>query len=270
MVTSGQNERELAPFTEIAQHWQEKHGYRIPSNKKDAPVAPAEKDSTIDKRLEDRLWEGFQKERRLFLGVSVALILYLWGNVDIEKLALFGGSFVIQDEWTFKLLIIVIWVLLGWRYWTYEKEMVKEEFQGEFDNIRQEKLRQVLIPHLKGLLEEEVRPEIQKGIDPPPESGFHPWPEEDYERSEEKEEFTLLSTSWGKSEFRARKQVAVGDHIPFYDKELNLEIRRYRNLVAYVKSWMYLAMRYRHVSDYKGPYVVAIFVLIGLIKKVIT
>lgn len=225
---------------------------------------------SVDQRPEERLWEGFQKERRAFLGVSVALAFYLWGNVDIEKLAFFGGSFVMKDESTFEFLVLVMWGLLGWRYWTYEREVAKGEFQGEFDSTRQEKLRQVLIPQLRRDLEARARPEIQEGINPPSGSEIHPWPREDYENSEEREEFTLLNTSWRKSEFRTRKQVTVGEHLSLYDKEFNLEIRGYRALGAYVKSWIYMAMKYRHVSDCKGPYLIAGFAFVGLIKKAIT
>lgn len=268
MIIAGQNERRMPSVGEIIKGIQEERGLVEPSDiKEDAPVTPSKKDSAMGRRPEDRLWEGFQKERRVFLGVSVALTLYLWGDVEVEKLAFLGASFTIQDEWTFKFLILAMWVLLGWRYWTYEKEVAREEFQGEFDSIRQERLRQLLLPQLKRDLEAKARPEIQKGINPPPESGFRPWPKEHYEKSEEIEEFVLQNTNWRKSEFKTRKQVkTMGEDVYLYNKEFLLEIRGYRNLRAHVKSWVYMAMKYRHFSDYKGPYFVAAFALIGLIK----
>ena len=214
-----------------------------------------------DQVPEDRLWEGFQKERRAFLGASIALALYLWGDVEIEKLAFFGASFKIQDKSTFNLLILVMWAILWWRYWTYEGEVVREEF----DTIRQEKLKQTLIPRLEKDLESRVRPEIQdiKKSEKLQLSG-------DLNGVREDEKFVLQSSSWRKSEFKGRKTVLTGEGSSLYDKEFTLPIRGCENLIAYGKSWIHAAMKYRHFSDYKGPYFVAVCTLIGLIKKVIT
>ncbi len=250
MTMAGRSEQCLKPFTEIAQDWREAHGYGTPDNKKDAQVSPDEKDSTIDQRAEVRLWAGFQKRRKMFLGVSVALALYSWGNVEIEKLAFFGASFTIQNEWTFKSLILTMWLLLGWRYWTYEKEVRAEEFQGGFYNIRREKLRGVLKPHLKGLLEEKVPPEYREVID----------------KQIEKGEFWLLrSTSWGKIKVTFKQGEEVEEEPDqCRPNEFILEIKRCRELIAHGKSWWDMAIMYRQVSDCIGPYLVALFAFIGL------
>ena len=226
------------------------------------------------KEADDRLWEGFQRARRTFLGVSIALALYSWGNVTLERFSFLGGGFVIKDEWAFQLLILLIWATLGWRYWIYEKEVKDieilinpdEEYGRSFkepvvgETWRQELVRE-MTPQLEKNLEETVRPEIEemkRSEDPNIESEFS--------GAQEGESFSILRATLIKSEVKGRKWINGRTHV-CYEKDVDLSVSGYENMRAYLKASLSIAATFRPFSDFKGPYLVATLALLGLIRK---
>ena len=225
------------------------------------------------KKADDRLWEGFQRARRTFLGVSIVLALYSWGNVTLERFSFLGGGFVIKDEWAFQFLVLLIWVALGWRYWIHEKEVSEEELAVNEDRAgikffvvsqmwRQELLREIT-PRLEKDLEEIVRPEIEerkKSEDPIIRKEFSSG------AAREEASFSVLKANLIKSEIKGRKLV-YGIHKNPYEKDVGLSISGYENMRAYLKASLSIAATFRPFSDFKGPYLVAALALLGLIRK---
>ena len=220
---------------------------------------------------DDRLWDGFQKTRRIFLGVSIVLALYSWGDANVEKFSFLGGSFVVRDKETFQLLILLIWAVLGWRYWIYEKDVSKKEllWDGRRDSVKSDVVRQMwedelvreMTPRLKKDLEEIVRPEIEERK----KSEDHNIQRE-FSGAREEESFTILRATLIQSKIRGQKRINGRTHV-CYEKDVDLSISGPDNMRAYLKASVSIVATFRPFSDFKGPYLVAALALLGLIRK---
>jgi hypothetical protein len=99
--------------------------------------------------------EGLRRQRRLLVGVSIALTLFLVAGVSFDEVVVLGNSFNVKRP---DLIPFAIWILWGYaliRYWQYFNDMpplgFKESHYG----------------YLKGLLTYQARAVIRRDLREP-------------------------------------------------------------------------------------------------------
>ena len=93
---------------------------------------------------DDRIYEGFVRQRRKLLGISVLLFVYLLAGVSIEQISLFGNDFPIESP---EYLVVGLWMLhIYWlfRYYQYFRDLDRVGFH----DLATYRMEETIIPRL--------------------------------------------------------------------------------------------------------------------------